>query len=95
MLSAIQEVGDWVVLGFRTDYYNPDSDSSDFQNAKLVQPNDRSIRTYSPIIGLRYERRARLLFQYDFVRDHLGRDEVGLPTDLSNDRMTLRLQVNL
>lgn len=95
MLSLLQEVGDWVVVGFRTDYYNPDSDSSDFQNAKPVQPNDRSIRTYSPIIGLRYQRRARLMFQYDAVRDKLGRDEAGLPTDLKNDRMTVRLQVNL
>lgn len=95
MLSVLQEVGDWVVVGGRTDYYNPDSDSSDTQNAVPVQPNDRSIRTWSPIIGLRYRRRARLLFQYDLVRDKLGRDERGLPTDLSNDRMTVRLQVNL
>ena len=95
MLSLIQEVGDWVVAGFRTDYYNPDSDSSDFQNAKPVQPNDRSIRTFSPMVGLRYQRRARLLFQYDIVRDKLGRDQAGIPTDLKNDRMTVRLQVNL
>jgi hypothetical protein len=95
VLSATHELGDWVVLGFRADHYNPDSDSSDFQNAKPVQPNDRSVQTYSPLIGLRYERRARLLFQYDFVRDKLGRDEAGLPVDLKNDRMTVRLQVNL
>ncbi len=95
MLSATQELGEWFVVGFRTDFYNPDSDSSDFQNAKPVQPNDRSIRTYSPMVGLRWEKRARLLFQYDVVRDHLARDEAGLPKDLSNDRMTVRLQVNL
>ena len=95
MLSVLQEVGDWVVVGGRTDFYNPDSDSSDYENAVPVQPNDRSIRTWSPIIGLRYRRRARLLFQYDIVRDKLGRDERGLPADLSNDRMTVRLQVNL
>ena len=95
MLSVLQELGDWFVLGFRTDYYNPDSDSSDFQNAKPVQPNDRSIRTYSPIVGLRFERRARLLFQYDIIRDKFGRDEAGIPTDLSNNRATVRLQVNL
>ena len=94
-LSFIEEVGDWVVAGIRTDYYNPDSDASDYQNAKPVQPDDRSIRTYSPLIGLRYERRARLLFQYDIVRDKLGRDAAGIPTDLKNDRMTVRLQVNL
>lgn len=95
MLSAIQEIGDYFVVGFRTDYYNPDSDSSDYQNAKPVQPNDRSMREYSPLIGLRYARRARLIFQYDFIRDKLGRDLAGIPTDLANNRGTLRLQVNL
>jgi hypothetical protein len=95
VLSVVHELGDWVVLGLRTDYYDPDSDSSDYQNAKPVQPNDRSLRTWSPLVGLRYQRRARLLFQYDVVRDKLGRDEAGRPTDLANDRMTVRLQVSL
>jgi hypothetical protein len=95
LLQATQEIGSFFVVGFRTDYYNPDSDSSDFQNAKPVQPNDRSIHTYSPLIGLRYERRARLVFQYDFVRDKLGRDQAGIPTDLANNRASLRLQVSL
>ncbi len=94
-LSVLQEAGEWFVLGFRTDYYNPDSDSSDFENAKPVQPNDRSIRTYSPIAGVRFQRRARLLFQYDIVRDKFGRDERGVPTDLDNNRASVRLQVNL
>lgn len=95
VLSVLQEAGDYFVVGFRTDYYNPDNDSSDLENAKPVQPNDRSIRTYSPIVGLRFERRARLLFQYDIVRDKLARDLSGIPTDLSNNRATVRLQVNL
>ncbi len=95
VLSAIQEIGDWFVVGGRVDYYNPDSDASDYENAAPVQPYDRSIRTWSPLIGLRYRRRARLMFEYDIVRDKLGRDERGLPTDLSNDRLTMRLQVNL
>ena len=34
MLSALQEFGDWFVVGFRTDYYNPDSDSSDFRECQ-------------------------------------------------------------
>lgn len=95
MLSVLHELGDWVVVGLRMDTYNPDSDSSDFQNAIPVQPNDRTFRTWSPLVGLKYRERARLLFQYDAVRDKLGRDQAGLPVDLSNDRMTLRLQVSL
>jgi hypothetical protein len=95
VVSALQEIGDWFVVGMRFDTYDPDSDSSDFQNGRPVQPNDRTIRTYSPLVGIRYENRARLLFQYDFIRDKLGRDLAGIPVDLANDRATLRLQVNL
>jgi hypothetical protein len=35
------------------------------------------------------------LLQYDFVRDYLARDAVGVPTDADNDQWTLRLQVEL
>ncbi len=83
------------VFGLRMDYYNPDSDDADVQGTIRVQPYDRSIRTWSPLLGFELEKRARLLFQYDLVRDKLGRDESGVPIDLKNDRMTLRLQVNL
>ncbi|WP_394820723.1 porin [Pendulispora albinea] len=95
VVSLTQEIADWFVVGFRTDMYNPDSDSSDFQGAKRVQPFDMKIQTYSPLAGITFRKRGRLLFQYDFVRDHLGRDQAGLPVDLNNDRMTLRLQVDL
>jgi hypothetical protein len=39
--------------------------------------------------------RARLVFQYDFIRDFLGRDAAGIPNDLANDAWTLRLQGEL
>ena len=39
--------------------------------------------------------RARLLLQYDIIRDNYGRDSVGVPMDLSNNTLTLRLQVQL
>ena len=31
----------------------------------------------------------------DFVRDYLGRDALGVPTDAENDQWTVRLQVQL
>ena len=40
-------------------------------------------------------KRARLLFEYDFVLDYLGRTSSGVPTDARNDTWTARLQVNL
>jgi tRNA A37 threonylcarbamoyladenosine synthetase subunit TsaC/SUA5/YrdC len=49
----------------------------------------------SPLAGFVLKDRAKLLFQYDFVRDHLARDESGRPTDADNDQFTARLQVEL
>jgi hypothetical protein len=36
-----------------------------------------------------------LVVQYDYVSDHLGRDDAAEPVDLANDVLTLRVQVEL
>jgi hypothetical protein len=89
-----QEITRYGLIGFRFDSYNPDSDLLDSRGGQFL-PNNQTISTYSPVIGLAIPDRARLVFQYDFVRDKLGRDNTGVPTDLPNDQWTLRLQVNL
>jgi len=53
------------------------------------------VRTYSPLIGVVLPQRARLVFQYDFIRDAFARDARGVPTDLRNNQWTLRLQVGI
>ena len=58
-------------------------------------PRSQSQLTLSPILGLMLPERARLLLQYDFIRDELARDAVGVPTDADNDQLTVRLQVDL
>ncbi len=47
------------------------------------------------MVGFRLPGRARLIFQYDFVHDYLGRDSVGAPADAKNDVYIGRLQVDL
>jgi hypothetical protein len=98
-VGFVQEITRWGVVGFRFDHYDPNADFFDKRGGKLL-PTSQSIDTFSPLVGLRLPDsgdgdRARLLFQYDFVRDHLARDGRGLPTDMKNDAYTLRLQVNL
>jgi hypothetical protein len=93
-VAATQEIGRYGVVGIRTEYYDPNADFLDRQGGKL-QPSSQSVRTWSPMLGLVLPERARLLFQYDFVRDRLARDLRGVPTDLKNDQWTLRLQVEL
>jgi len=92
--GVVQEVTPYGVVGFRTDFYDPNADFLGFQSGKVV-PVSETVRTYSPLVGLVLAGRARLVFQYDFVRDHYGRDSIGVPTDLKNDAWTLRLQGEL
>ena len=93
-VSFIQELGKYAILGLRYDYYDPNLDALDTRAGKLV-PNKQSVHTVTPMVGAVLPGHARLLFEYAVVRDHLGRDASGLPTDLKNDAFNLRLQVDL
>jgi hypothetical protein len=97
--GVVQEITRWGVVGFRWDHYDPNADFFDKRGGKLI-PTSQAIDTFSPLVGFvlpdpNGTDRARLLLQYDFVRDKLARDERGLPHDLKNDVLTLRLQVSL
>lgn len=108
-VGLTQEITRWGVVGFRYDYYDPNGDFFDKRGGKLV-PTQQTIHTFSPMVGLRLPAdvwpfrlwghttngdRARLLFQYDIIRDHFARSAAGIPVDLKNDTATLRLQVSL
>jgi len=90
----VQEIAPFLAVGFRADYYDPNADATDTQHGTLVPTNQRVV-TYSPLVAGQLPGRVRLVFQYDFIRDHLARDAAGVPTDLKNDTWTLRLQGEL
>jgi hypothetical protein len=90
----VQEVTPYAVVGLRIDAYNPNGDSTR-QLGGNVLPLDQTITTFSPLVGLVLPNRARLVFQYDHIRDHEALDARGVPTDLRNDQWALRLQVEL
>jgi hypothetical protein len=92
--SLVQEVTPYGVVGLRSDFYNPSADVTDQRLGKLL-PSTATVRTFSPLVGAVLPGRVRLLFQYDFIKDHLARDIVGVPTDMKNDQFTLRLQGEL
>lgn len=92
--AFVQEITPYVLVGFRYDYYDPNSDVFD-PRAGHIYPYDQTIQTFSPVVGVQLPNLARLTFQYDFVRDHLGRNEFAVPSDLANDAWTIRLQVQL
>ena len=89
-----QEIDRYGIIGFRFDYYNPNFDALDSRAGQLI-PFSEAIKTYSPLVGLVLPERARLLFEYDIVKDALARSAAGVPTDLKNNVWTLRLQVEL
>jgi len=92
--GVIQEIGDYGVVGFRFDYYDPNSDVFDKRLGRNL-PFSEAIKTYSPLVGVVLPDRARLLFEYDVIRDAMGRTVTGVPTDLRNDTWAVRLQVEL
>lgn len=93
-IGFLQELTPYGIVGFRADFYDPNADATDHR-AGQVLPARNTVRTYSPLVGLTLPKRARLVFQYDVIKDYLARDQRGVPTNLSNDAWTLRLQVSL
>ena len=92
--AFVQEITPYGIAGLRFDTYDPNADFFDKRQGKLV-PTSQAIHTFSPLVGLALPGYARLIFQYDVVRDLLAKDARGVPVDLRNDRWTLRLQVSL
>lgn len=89
--SLTQEVQGWLQAGLRVDHYNPDADLLDTRRGFRV-PQDASLTTWSPLVGVALGGVGRLTFQYDVVQDALTRDVRGVPTDVRNNRWLLRLQ---
>jgi hypothetical protein len=90
-IAFTQEITRYGVVGFRYDYYDPNSDFFDKRGGKLI-PTSQRIRTLAPLVGLMLANHARLIFEWDFISDYLARDATGVPRDLRNNQWTLRLQ---
>jgi hypothetical protein len=92
--GILQEITPYGVVGFRYDMYDPNSDAFDRRGGRLL-PFSEAVTTYSPLVGLAIPDRARLLIEYDIIKDSLARTSTGVPADLKNNTWTLRLQVQL
>jgi hypothetical protein len=93
-VGALQEITPYGMVGFRYDYYDPNSNAFDNRRGQLL-PYSEAIQTTSLLAGLTIPDRARLVFQYDIVRNALARDSTGIPTNLPSNAWTVRLQVQL
>ena len=93
-VAFLQEIMGYGLVGFRFDYYDPNADFLQSSGGQLL-PVSQAIKTFSPLVGLQLPDRARLLFEYDAVRNLLGIAPNGVPTSLPADHFALRLQVQL
>jgi len=76
------------MVGFRSDYYNPDLDSTDTQVAVIVPQH--FIYQTSAFTAALTSAPGRLIVEYDVNHNHLGRDEAGLPTNLKDNAFFVR-----
>lgn len=93
-LALAQELTPYALVGVRASLYDPNSDLLETRANETV-PKTQTVKTLSALGELRLPGRARLGFQYDYIKDYLARDRVGVPTDAKNNRWTLRLGVDL
>lgn len=91
-VGIVQEVLDHGLVGARVDSYDPNTDAFATQRGEFIDA-DLDILTIAPALGLQVKGRGRLVFQYDYVVDLLGRDVIGVAIDLPNDQWTLRAQM--
>ena len=93
-VGVLQDVTKYGIVGFRFDYYNPRADIFTNQNGKVV-PTKATVKTYSPLIGLRLPDGLKLYGEWDITKDHLVTDQRGVPADRKNNVVTIRLQGEL
>lgn len=91
-VAIVQELGSTGLAGLRVDRYDPNADLFESQRGRFL-PLDASVLTIAPALGARVGRTAKVVGEWDYVVDHLGRDRRARPIDLPNDVWTLRLQV--
>jgi len=90
-LALIQDIGRFLQVGFRYDFYDPNRDSTDLQQARQV-PSSQAYQTWAFVAAARIPA-GRLIAEYDLNRNNNGRDAAGLPTNLADNAFTLRAEV--
>lgn len=90
-IALTQEITRYGLIGFRYEYYDPNSDLLDNRAGKQI-PTSQRVRTCAPLIALTLPEHARLVFEWDFTSDYMARNARGVPSDLRNNQWTVRLQ---
>lgn len=90
-VAAIHEPVPWAAVGVRYDRYDPDADASELRTGAVV-PKDQA-RSSLAITGALKHQHGRLIVEYDHNRNHDGRSTTGVPTNLADDQVAIRGEV--
>ena len=91
--GAVYEPAAWSAIGVRYDRYDPDADASELRTGNVI-PVDSTLSTLGVAAALRHEH-GRLILEYDHNTNHSARTMAGVPTNLGDDALTLRAEVQL
>jgi len=93
-LALVQDFGKHLQAGIRYDRYDPDQDSTDRVAATVVL-SSQVVSTVGVAVAGRWKiggLASRLLLQYDVNRNHFGRNQAGLTSNLASNAFTLRAE---
>jgi hypothetical protein len=93
-LALVQDFGKHLQAGIRYDRYDPDQDSTD-RVAATVLLSSQVVSTVGVAVAGRWKIGGltnRLLLQYDVNRNHFGRNQAGLTSNLASNAFTLRAE---
>lgn len=95
-LAAVQELTKHASVGLRFEHYEPSADALELFGGMTVVTR-RRFRTLTSALSanlpLEGGARARLLLEYEYQKNSLGRDNQGLPAQLDNDTLRLRMEM--
>lgn len=104
-IGVTQEIGPFVSVGVRYDRYDPDADGREQRGPNIV-PKDNTFSTLALAAAFRYTPSTwtfgkespfsalRVIAEYDFRSNALGRTAGGLPTTLGDDSFAIRGEVS-
>lgn len=91
-LALTQQLSPWAMVGARYDVYDPDRDATEVRVGRVFS-RKRDFKTLAVAAAFTAPY-GRLVLEYDRNRNNLGRDLQGRPTNLKDDALVLRGQVN-
>lgn len=95
-VAAVQEITENATLGVRFEQYEPNADALELFGGMTVVTR-RRFRTLTTAVAANLPlggvSRARILGEYEYQKNSIGRDNQGRPAQLDNDTLRIRMEM--